>query len=618
MKSRVSVLENHGRLVLRPPPDITVDAWCEENVYLPAPQTQSPGFLRFDSREFLREPLRCFAMPQVRDLVLCFGSQIGKTTLFMAGVAWAIYCDPCGVLWVMPSVDLSRSFSETRWIPMLRASPKISEIIPTGAARHSFKKLEQQIGGSIVNFTGSNSAANLASRPARRVILDEVDKFDEGDEKETDAVNLAEQRTKSFANPQRWKSSTPTIPEGLIWQEFLKGDQRRRFVPCPTCGKFVVFAWSKGFSAMPLTGAEAYVRWDKEAKRQDGTWDLDRVERSARFECPHCAAHISDEKKTAMDRAGEWRPTAVAVSGFRSYQLSSLYAATPQTTVGRLAVTFLQAKSSLMGLQGFINGTLAEPYQAQDTLGDRVELVSSRLGSAPEGTRLMTIDCQAKAPAFWWVVRSWGPRGSEGIAAGSADTWGELEAIQAQYGVRSPAVGIDSGWGARSDNEIYSACMAHSELVERDDKLPTALGWIPTKGFPGRKLWRDEETGLLRPYYVREVDPYEGTSKAGLASIGLLGFSGDAAKDILEGLRKRSGPYPWSVSQAMATEEFWRHMDGEVKEAVRSAVNGRVSHQWRPRSKHWPNHLLDCEVLQVMLALFLRLFELEQPAEAKK
>jgi len=119
----------------------------------------------------------------------------------------------------------------------------------------------------------SNSPAALASIPARVVILDEVDKFNEGGRKEADAVNLAEQRTKTFSNPKRIKTSTPTLSDGLIWQEFAKTDQRRRFMPCPHCGKLVLFAWSKAFTVFPLTGNEAFIKWDSKARRpKDNSW----------------------------------------------------------------------------------------------------------------------------------------------------------------------------------------------------------------------------------------------------------------------------------------------------------------------------------------------------------
>src|SRR6185312_15999725 len=48
--------------------------------------------------------------------------------------------------------------------------------------------------------------------------------------------------------------------------------------------------------------AFAELRWDKQAKRRDGSWDYDRVVRSARFECPHCGGHITDNHRLCLDR----------------------------------------------------------------------------------------------------------------------------------------------------------------------------------------------------------------------------------------------------------------------------------------------------------------------------
>ena len=188
---------------------------------------------------------------------------------------------------------------------MVKVSPSLTSLMPTGSAKRTgMTLLQQEFGTSLVNFVGSNSPANLASRPARVAIMDEVDKFPKEVRNEADAVNLAEQRTKSFTNPLRVKASTPTEEDGLIWQEFLKGDQRRYQVPCPLCRKPVVFAWSEQFCVMPRLGCEAWVSWDSTAKRSDGSWDLDRVARSAHAVCPHCGGDIPDSAKTRMIREG--------------------------------------------------------------------------------------------------------------------------------------------------------------------------------------------------------------------------------------------------------------------------------------------------------------------------
>jgi phage terminase large subunit GpA-like protein len=286
--------------------------WCVENLRFDEPGNHGPFSVA--GAEYCIEPLDDFADTSLSDVVDVWGSQLRKTGTIMGGAAWRAVNAPCNCLWVMPSIVLAQSFARKRWLTMLRASAGTRELLPGGAQRHDVKTLEQRVGASAFKLVGSNSPANLASEPCQLVIMDEVDKFDAGGREEADAVNLVEQRTKGQVNPQRRKMSTPTTVEGLIWQEAQKGDMRRYFVPAPCCGRHhpssrqVVLAWSAAFSVLPKTGKEAFVVWDKEAKREHG-WDLDRVERSARFQCPHCGSDILDAQKTWMNRNGTWAPT---------------------------------------------------------------------------------------------------------------------------------------------------------------------------------------------------------------------------------------------------------------------------------------------------------------------
>lgn len=579
--------------------------WCVENLRFDEADNHGPFSMA--GREYIAEPLDDFANTMIHDEVLVWGSQAGKTGLFMGGVAWCVVNDPCGFLWVMPSLHNAQTFSRNRWQTLLRGSPACAELIPTkGMARHNFKTLEQQIGAAVVNLFGANSPGNLSSNPRRRIILDEVDKFNEGTRREADSVNLAEQRTKDQANPQRWKSSTPTILEGLIWQEALKGDMRRYQIPCKGCQKKILLAWSPEYTVLKKTGIEAYVRWDKEAKTKAG-WDFDRVVRSARAECPHCGFHNLDAHKTWQNRNGAWVATQPAAASFVSRQLSSLYACKPETSYGKLALKFLQQKHSLMGLQGFINGDLAEPYQSQDTQAERIELITSHVEVTAEWKKQLTVDCQQKAPLFWYVVRAWNGGDSQGLEAGPLDSWQDVRDRQKANDIKDVCCAMESGFGARSEHEVYFECARHGTFVDRQDKRPQHVGWIPTKGMPGRKRWRNED-GLMMPYALRPIDPFYGRTGAGKVEMCLLEFSADFFKDILESLRQGKGGHKWTVLEACSTDAYWRHMDSELKKAVFNKMTGKVVHQWVPRSQHWPNHLHYCETMQIVQATFFGAF----------
>ena len=577
----------------------SVADWCVANVVFDEPGNRGPFSLA--GREYIREPLNDWGDGELSDCVEVMGSQTGKTAKLMAGAAWSVVNDPSGIIWCMPSINLAQSFSETRWQTMLRATATTADMIPDGAARHAFKNLEQRIGGSLVNFVGSNSPSNLASRPARKLVLDEVDKFDEGSDKEADAVNLLEQRTKAQPYPKRFKTSTPTIVEGLIWQEYLKGDQRRYFVPCPHCGNEILLVWSANFTALPKQGCESYVKWDQDAKI-DGKWDLDRVAATAHVECCHCGGSITDSDKPGMVAAGVWRPTAKAVLGFRSRQLSSLYACSPETTFGKLAVKFLQATTSLTGVQGFINGDLAEPYVGQDQSQRRTERIEAV--STDGWRKILTVDYQQTEPFIWFVARAWNGGNSVGIEAGSLFQFEELRAVQERLGIADIDVFVDSGY---NPSQVYAECLIYGQQVTdgRQDKLPLHFGWTPTRGVDGEKDFYDRAEKTRRKWMLEERDPHAGKSGSGQVVIERLLFASDFYKDVLASLRKGKGEYTWSVPESMATQVYWKHLDGE-----RKVQQGR-RWIWQPRHRYWPNHLLDCEVQQVAVANFLQLYMLD-------
>lgn len=599
-------------------------AWCVENLVFDEAGNHGP--FRTAGCEYIVEVLNDFADANVTDEVLVWGSQSRKTGSLMGGVCWCVENDPSGFLWVMPSSTLAGKFSRQRLQKLMKASPAIAKHIPTqGMKRHDFATASMMLGASTINLVGSNSPGNLSSNPCRRVIQDEVDKFNEGTDGEADAVNLADQRTKDAVNPQRWKTSTPTMVTGLIWQEYLKGNQKRYFMPCPLCSSLhrreIVLAWSPSYSVLPKTGSEAYVKWDKEAKRKDGKWDLERVEKSARYVCPHCHGDIQDNKKTWMVRDGVWRATNTnSAVGFVSRHLSSLYVNSQQTTVGAIAKKFLQAFNSLQGLRGFINGELAEPYEMQEKAGRRTErivMTSERttVEVADPWTLLLTVDCQRLAPHFWAVARAWAKGRCEGVWAGSLDTWEDIRAKQKGLNIQDGAVCVDSAFGARSEADVYKNCARFGTFRELANGRQLALGWMPVKGMPVKRKWKDDESGLMVPYYLSAQDPFGGTAEAGKVEMTVLEFSSDFYKDILEAMREGKGNFKWSVLNEMASPEYWRHMDGEFKAPLFNKRTGKTEYVYQRRSQHWPNHLYDCENIQIAAANFFRLVDVETVME---
>jgi len=259
---------------------------------------------------------------------------------------------------------------------------------------------------------------------------------------------------------------------------------------------------------------------------------------------------------------------------------------------------------------------LAEPFEREhDFRTERVELVldASTNATTENTVRLMTVDCQARAPHFWLVIRDWTSTDNKTtstlVSAKSAMHWEELRAIQAEVGVIDASVVVDSGYGAKSDAEVYRQCARFSTADPRCQRngIPVLMGWMPAKGMPSRKMFKTEDGSAL-PWTIAYRDPYLGTADGGRCLIMLLEFASEALKDVLATLRdpRRSADIgvEWAVTKEAATEEYWRHMDAEFLSERTNGRTGRVTREWTKRSARWPNHLFDCEVMQIATAMF--------------
>jgi len=575
-------LDRSLRDVFAPIDNREVWEWAEDEIVLTRRQTETPGPYSTLLTPYVREPLNCFGDPAVTDLCLCFGSQTSKTTTMMIGAAWSMVNKPAPTIWVMPSENLARSFSENRWQPMVEDCRPLSAIKPSSI--HRYKTLEQQFRDCTLTFIGSNSPSNLASRPAGLLVMDETDKFATPNEREAGAVALAENRTKSYTNALRVKSSTPTIPEGEIWSAFQQGDQRYYFVPCPHCATMQRLVWKQ-------------VRWSDKARNESGVWDENIVRVTAFYECESCKEAITDGHKTKMLRSGEWRATnRNATIGRRSYHLNSLYAPWKSCGFGELAVTFILQKTSLLGLQDFINGALAEPWIDEAEKQDEVVAEASDYLCGDKWSEAefsaMTVDVQdAGGRHFWCVIRDWSKDGRSRVRfAARVETWDDLERIREENEIRPPCVFVDSAFATR---EVYFTCCR--------------FGWVALRGMDAESFTWTEGKRRVQKAYARPErgDPAGGGGYdiSGLArrSCPLIKFSSPTCEEILDRLRKTKDPALWQFARDMS-QDWHEHMASTKKKRLRNAITGAMTIKWAVIGKR-PNHLRDCEKMQVVAAL---------------
>jgi hypothetical protein len=617
MMDVIEDLANWRRTLWKPLPIESVSEWCERNLVLGVRQTEAPGRFSLSSRPYMREVLDAFGDAHVDSVVLCFGSQTSKTTTLMAGLTWSIVNEPRPALYVLPNDNLARSFSRSRWQPFVEESPIVALEVPEDV--DDFTTLEQRFRRCTLTFTGSNSPANLSSRPVGLLIADELDKFAPPTKREASALDLCEQRLKAFSGSKLFLASTPTTADAEIWQRFLRGDQRRFHVPCPSCAYEQPLEWRQ-------------VIWSQSARDASGEWILPQVQASARYKCVRCGHLMDDTEKIIAVTKGRWKPeNPNALSGERSYTLSSIYSPDRKCTLGSLAVRFIQANQSMLGLQGFVNGDLAQAWENQSSQIERVELVADADAPAlADSISLMTVDVQAKSPNFWWLVRSWDRVGnSRLVAAGHADDWDTLRRIQTHLGVADYRVYVDSGF---RPSEVYNECLRWSKRVTPVNSMPLSVGWTPTKSRDRNLVWTDAIGKRPAPYFFgRAALPPDQR-----VHLPLLEFNADYMRDLLARLRR--GPevsmgLRWEIVQLPvelgidgareASEEvYFRHLDSYVQRTVASGRTARVQTRWMPRTQKAADHLLDLELMQLVGAMAQKRFGIapkvaSHPAAAK-
>ena len=246
-----------------------------------------PGPWRNDKTPYLTEIMDELGNYETQEIVFCKCTQIGGTEAELNMIGYVIQQDPAPMVVVYPTDKLGESIAVNRIRPMVKSSPTLTERF------HELRsqKMEMQFDGMYLSVVGSNSASDLASRAAKYLFLDEVDKYPGSTKKEADPISLARERTKTFANRKIYMTSTPTIKSGHIWKNLLGCDvEKHYFVPCPHCGEMIELVF-------------ANLRFPK---KEDGLTNADRADQAV-YACQACGTAIDDHHKSEMLRYGEWR-----------------------------------------------------------------------------------------------------------------------------------------------------------------------------------------------------------------------------------------------------------------------------------------------------------------------
>ena len=485
---------------MAPERQLTVSQWANKYRQLPATSAE-PGRWRTTRVPYLAEIMDCLSTASsVERVVFMAGAQIGKTEAGLNWIGYVIDHAPGMMLLVMPSLDMLKRNSRTRIDPLIAATPTLRNKVAAPKAREKGNSiaLKSFIGGELV-MTGANAPTGLRSTPVRYIFLDEVDGYPVDADGEGDPVELAIRRTATYRGRRKiYLCSTPTISGvSRIEKAYNESDQRKYFVPCPSCGGFQTISWAK-------------IKWP-EGQPMD-----------AYLECEHCGDHINEHHKAKMMEQGEWRSTSEGDGRTAGFWLPGLYS--PFETWGEMASEFLTVKSDPPRLQTFVNTRLGEAFEDRDTVPIEAEILMDRAKPfgeiLPDGVALITAGVDTQDDRLEVEIVGWGKNEESWSLAyhvlwgdpAKPDVWEELDRILLQ---RFPhprdvpplpvmATAIDSG-GHRTPN-VMEYCQA------RQGRRVWA---IKGRGGPGIPAWPKRppkpQRGQVAPLFIVGVDSIKHT-----------------------------------------------------------------------------------------------------------
>ncbi|MBK8037744.1 MAG: phage terminase large subunit family protein [Verrucomicrobiaceae bacterium] len=351
--------------------------WIDEHVVIPQViGSLNPGPLDTSLMPFWRGIYDAFWSKKTHFLTLACSARVGKTLFCICCVLHKKGVWPGPVLWVDPTGKTAKAFSRTELqAHIMECRPVADKAI---IDKTHWTTLLMHFTGSVLRLVGGGSVADLAGYQAEMVILNETDKTKHNLKGEAATQDLALARTKQFRFTRKiLENSTPTTEWGRIWSRFKAGSQEHVYLPCPHCGhkqRLTFFADEKEVpfdeEGKPLPAGTKRVektgrfKFDH-LKREDGSYDLERVERETVYECACCQKTIDQSHQAWMLRRYELRAhNPAAPVDHRSFHIWA--ALSPFEGWGMIAKEFLLARGSISRMHNFTNSTLGLPFVRKD------------------------------------------------------------------------------------------------------------------------------------------------------------------------------------------------------------------------------------------------------------
>ncbi|MGV6478785.1 phage terminase large subunit family protein [Pantoea agglomerans] len=273
-----------------PPPRISVPDWADRYRKLAKEAGSTSGNWETTTVEIARGPMLAATESGVHIITVMCCTQLMKTALLENLFGYFAHLDPCPMLLLQPKEDAAEQFSKERITPLVRVTPVLRSLVGGNKQKTSKETLlYKSFTGGFLALAGAGSPDNLARRPIRVLLADEVDKYPTT--REGDPIALAEERTATFGlNWLSVRACSPTVEdESRIAASYEDSDQRRASLKCPHCGHRQFPDFFK------------HVHWPSDGDKHDT--------KSAMIHCEACGTGWSEGERLRALTTIEWHQT---------------------------------------------------------------------------------------------------------------------------------------------------------------------------------------------------------------------------------------------------------------------------------------------------------------------
>ncbi len=565
--AQIDQLLDAFRRSVRPPARLSPSAWASGRVSIQDGLT--PKY-QIENAPWQREPLDVLANPEAKEVVFLAPIGTGKTTFMEAGLAYIVAEDPGPTLLVGQTDDDLKDWAETRMDWVIRNTPETSALLPED--RHRKRKMQILFPHMSLFLTGAN-LSGLQSKSMRRVFNDEAWQYKPG------MLNEARGRLHDRWNRQFFVLSQAGTRGDDLDKAWNQTDRREFCFECPSCG-----------AIQPWRFANLIYSDDEEMQ------NIDRA-RTARIKCENseCDWTCGDnsQQRRAIAESGRYVASGSGLPGHFGFHYNVL--CNWRKPLWEIVLLWLDAKAAqrvgnLDPLRQFIQKRLAEPWE-EDLTDNRKTLVGDGYlmpeyaDGKPidnEAFRFLTVDKQRDH--FWVVIRAWRSDGtSMKLHFARVETFDQISELQRRYKIQPKMVFVD----AQYDTDIVYSWCSNNDW--------TALHGSGQSSFASKKHNGDV---IYRPF-SRFSEASTTTGKRARYAF----WSSDRIKDILNAHRTGQAGN-WAIPDD-ASDEYLKQIDSEAKREMVNGKTKQAEYRWVKVRRN--NHAWDCEAMQIVAALMLKL-----------